>query len=81
MILIDVKDVGQNLQRLLPRLAEGETLVLVDSNTPIAEIHAADSSLAQGRRIGLAKGSFSVPASFFESLSDDIVASFEGEVR
>lgn len=81
MISIDIKEVGLSLQRLLPRLAEGETLVVVDSNTPIAEIHAADQSLMHKRQLGLAKGTFSVPASFFEPLSDEMIASFEGDAR
>ena len=33
----------------------------------------------QQRPIGLAKGQFEVPASFFESLDDDLLDAFEGK--
>ncbi|MGH7290807.1 MAG: type II toxin-antitoxin system Phd/YefM family antitoxin, partial [Myxococcota bacterium] len=62
----------------LKRLAAGERIILCLRNVPIAEIRPLPAVDAAPRPIGLARGRFAVPSSFFEPLADDVAATFEG---
>jgi hypothetical protein len=44
----------------------------------VAEIRPIATKSHEKRPIGLAKGTFSVPASFFDELPDEIIALFSG---
>ena len=65
------------LSALVDRVAEGETVVICRRNIPAAELRPVPKPRRTRRPIGLVHG-FSVPPSFFEPLSDDLVAAFEG---
>ncbi len=65
------------LSALVDRVAKGETVVICRRNVPAAELRPVPKPRRTRRPIGLAKG-FSVPPSFFEPLSEDLLAAFEG---
>ncbi|MCK5797945.1 MAG: type II toxin-antitoxin system Phd/YefM family antitoxin [Deltaproteobacteria bacterium] len=78
MIRLNIHEAKTHLSRYLARLAEGERIVLCKRNIPIAEIHPLPPRRVAPRPIGLEKGRFSVPESFFDPLSDELIKAFEG---
>ncbi|MEN6438760.1 MAG: hypothetical protein ABFD97_09265 [Syntrophobacter sp.] len=53
--------------------------MLCRRNVPIAEIRPLPPKTGSIRPIGLAKGQFEVPESFFEPLPDDFLDAFNGK--
>jgi len=79
MIHVSVEEMKSDVAKYLRRVEEGETLILVQSNRPVAEVRPITSPLAQGRRpFGLCAGEFTVPDDFDAPLPEEIVAGFEG---
>ena len=66
-----------HLSALVDRVADGETVLICRRNVPAAELRPIKKPRRTRRPIGLAKG-FTIPASFFEPLPDDVLAAFEG---
>jgi antitoxin (DNA-binding transcriptional repressor) of toxin-antitoxin stability system len=62
----------------LKKLRDGDTVVICKRNIPIAEIRGVAAARSKKRPIGLAKGEFSVPVSFFEPLPQVMLNGFEG---
>lgn len=56
----------------------GETVVICKRNKPVAELRAIPQPQKKPRPVGLLKGQFPVPDSFFEPLPDEMIAAFEG---
>jgi antitoxin (DNA-binding transcriptional repressor) of toxin-antitoxin stability system len=81
MIKLNIHEAKTHLSRYLAKLKQGETIVLCRRNTPVAEIRPIPVSPQKHRPLGLAKGRFRVPASFFEPLPEDIVSAFRGQTR
>jgi antitoxin (DNA-binding transcriptional repressor) of toxin-antitoxin stability system len=79
MIQINVHEAKTHLSRYLADLEKGEIILLCRRNQPIAEIRAVGHRDSEKRPIGLAKGNFSVPASFFDELPEETSALFSGE--
>ena len=79
MIRINVHEAKTHLSRYLESVEKGETILLCRRNLPIAEIRPLAKQGHKPRVIGLAKGLFSVPASFFEDLPEEAIAAFHGE--
>jgi antitoxin (DNA-binding transcriptional repressor) of toxin-antitoxin stability system len=79
MIKLNIHEAKTHLSRYLSRIEKGEKVLLCRRNVPIAVISALANPSTKKRAIGLAKGEFTVPDSFFEPLPDDVVASFRGE--
>ena len=78
MIRLDMHEARTHLSRYVARLRDGETILLCRGNEPVAEIRALPRARGKLRPIGLARGQFSVPDSFFQPLPDDVIESFEG---
>lgn len=78
MIKLNVHEAKTHLSGYLARLEAGETILLCRRNVPIAEIRPLTASRCDPRPIGLAKGMFTVPASFFEPLPEEELEAFEG---
>lgn len=78
MIRLNIHEAKTHLSAYLARLEEGETILLCRRNVPIAEIRPLPKKRREPRPIGLAKGEFTVPDSFFEPLPDDLLDLFEG---
>jgi antitoxin (DNA-binding transcriptional repressor) of toxin-antitoxin stability system len=78
MIRLNIHEAKTHLSRYLKRLAKGEHIVLCRRNVPIAEIRPLPAGDTKPRPIGLAREHFTVPASFFEPLPNDLLEGFEG---
>ena len=78
MFRVNIHDMKTNLSKHLDDLAPGDRLVICRRNVAIAEVRRLPDSSKGPRRFGLARGQFTVPATFFEPLPEDVVAGFEG---
>ena len=78
MIKLNIHEAKTHLSRYLNKLKKGETIILCKHNEPVAEIRGLSSPSLRKRSIGLAKGQFSIPDSFFEPLPDDLLKTFSG---
>lgn len=76
---VNIHDAKTNLSRYLAELKQGETLVLCKRNQPVAEVKLLPKKPIRKPRIGVAKGEFEVPDSFFEPLPEEILKYFRGE--
>ena len=79
MIRINITEAKNHLSKYLRRVKKGETIILCERNVPFAEIGPIKSESRQLRPIGLDKGRFTVPASFFEPLPEWLLDAFEGK--
>ena len=77
MVRLNMHEAKTHLSRYVAQLQEGETILLCRRNVPVAEIRALPRARQKPRPIGLARGEFTVPDSFFEPLPDDIIEAFE----
>ena len=75
----NIHDAKTHLSRYLAELSPGETLILCNRNQPVAEIRSLRKAEPLRPRIGVAKGEFTVPDSFFESLPGDVLKAFSGK--
>ncbi|MDN5753789.1 MAG: type II toxin-antitoxin system Phd/YefM family antitoxin [Nitrosospira sp.] len=78
MITLNLHQAKTHLSACIAQVEAGETVVICKRNKPVAEIRAIPQPSEQPRPIGLLKGRFSVPDSFFEPLPDEVIAAFEG---
>ena len=78
MIRLNMHEAKTHLSRYVAQLREGETILLCRRNEPVAEIRALPAARNKPRPIGLARGQFTVPDSFFEPLPDNLIELFEG---
>jgi antitoxin (DNA-binding transcriptional repressor) of toxin-antitoxin stability system len=78
MIQLNFQEAKTHLSRYLADLAPDEVIVLCKRNVPIAEIRPLPPPRREKRRIGVAKGRFTVPPEFFEPLSEGLLDVFEG---
>lgn len=69
MITININEAKTHLSHYLDEMEKGERVVVCKRNRPVAE----------KRPIGLARGTFTVPDSFFDELPDKTIALFSGE--
>ncbi len=76
---INIHEAKTHLSRYLEEIEGGETVVLCRRNQPVAEIRPIAAHRLKPRPIGLAKGKFTVPASFFEELPGETIAAVGGE--
>ena len=81
MISINIHEAKTQLSKYLAELKPGERIVICKRNVPIAELRALPSSNSKPRPIGRAKGTFTVPKSFFEPLPESVVGEFEGRAK
>ncbi len=79
MIQIDVQQAQTQLLQYLEQVSRGETILVCKDHEPIAEIRPVAKARKAPRPIGLAKGTFEIPANFFEPLPDDLLAAFQGQ--
>jgi prevent-host-death family protein len=78
MIKLNIHEAKTHLSKYLAKLKAGEQILLCKRNQPVAQITSLPEVPARPRPIGLAKGTFTVPRSFFEALPDELVDAFEG---
>lgn len=75
---ISLDEIKQNLPNFLHRVEAGETLVILKSGKPLAEIKPLKPRLSKVRPYGLCEGDFLVPDDFDAPLPEDIIKDFEG---
>ena len=79
MIKLNIHEAKTHLSHYLEEVEQGETIILCRRNQPVAEIWPLPAQRHKKRPIGLAKGKFTVPVSFFDDLPADILAPFSGD--
>ncbi|HEY7155417.1 MAG TPA: hypothetical protein VH575_15755 [Gemmataceae bacterium] len=78
MSTINIQDIQRDPLGCLRRVEDGETLVVLRDERPVAEIKPVSSPIPQLRPFGLCVGQFTVPDDFDQPLSDEILKEFEG---
>ena len=78
MIVVNIFEAKAKLSEYLDMAAQGERVLICKRNRPVVELHAVQSARTAPRPIGLARGRFAVPPSFFEALPEDVLGGFEG---
>ena len=79
MIHVSIDDIQQDLSTYLQRVEAGETVVIVRSGRPIAEVKPVIPQVETLRPFGLCAGEFVVPEDFDAPLPEDILNAFEGK--
>lgn len=78
MMRISVEDIQQNFAAFLQRVEAGETVLIMRTGQPIAELKPVSVPAETLRPFGLCAGEFRVPEDFDASLPEDILNAFEG---
>jgi antitoxin (DNA-binding transcriptional repressor) of toxin-antitoxin stability system len=78
MSRLNIYDLKTHLSKHLERVQAGETILVCKRNIPIAELRPISPRRREPRPIGLAKGWFVIPDSFYEPLDEETIAAFEG---
>jgi antitoxin (DNA-binding transcriptional repressor) of toxin-antitoxin stability system len=73
MTTISVHEVQRDPLGFLRRVEDGETLVVVRDEQPVAEIKPIPPPIRQPRPYGLGAGEFTTPDDFDRALPDDIL--------
>lgn len=79
MIRLHIHEVKTHLSKYLAKLDGGETILLCRRNKPIAEIRPLSTKRKKPRPIGMDEGKIKLGPDFFEPLSDELLAYFNGE--
>ena len=77
MMRVSVEEIQQDVADFLQRVEAGETLLIVRTGKPIAEIKPVVVSPEALRPFGLCAGEFTVPEDFDAPLPEDIIKAFE----
>jgi prevent-host-death family protein len=78
MMRISVEEIQQNFAAFLQRVEAGETVLIVRTGQPIAELKPVAVPAEALRPFGLCAGEFLVPEDFDAPLPEDILNAFEG---
>ena len=73
---VSVEEIKRDPESVLHRVLEGETLVITQSDRPVAEIRPIEAG-RRPRPFGLAAGVFVVPDDFDDPLPEEILKAFE----
>lgn len=81
MTTITIDEITRNWDDCLKRLKTGETLLVLDKNSPVAELKpvSEESNTNTTRPYGLAKGKIIIADDFDAPLPEDILQEFEGK--
>lgn len=79
MITINIHEAKANLSKYIALSQKGERVMICNRNVPIAELTAVKEAKPKKRKLGLAKGLGHVLDSFFDPLSDEELAWWNGE--
>ena len=79
MTRVSVEQIKSDVTAYLRRVEDGETILVVRSDKPVAELRPVPKASApQERPFGLCAGEFTVPDDFDAPLPEEILADFEG---
>lgn len=79
MTQVNIDEIKKNFPVYLQRVESGETIIIVESGKPIAELRPTSSISENKRPFGLCAGQFIVPNNFDEPLPAAIIDEFEGK--
>jgi prevent-host-death family protein len=79
MLKVNIHEAKANLSKYVAAAERGETVVICHRNVPVAELRGLPRPRKEPRPIGLYRGKFKIPRSFFDPLPTDIEAAFNGE--
>jgi prevent-host-death family protein len=79
MAQVSVEEIQQDLSAYLQRVEDGETIIIIRTGKPVAEVKPLISRTESLRPFGLCAGEFTVPDDFDAPLPEDIVKAFEGK--
>ena len=79
MYMVNIFEAKASLSDLLERAVAGERILICKRNQPVAELVPVAVPRRAPRPVGLAKGTVELPASFFEPLTNEDLAGFEGD--
>ena len=77
MIRLNIHEAKTHLSRYIAQVEAGETILLCRRNVPVAEIRPVPPARKKPRPIGLCRGQFTIPESFYDPLPDDFIDAFE----
>jgi antitoxin (DNA-binding transcriptional repressor) of toxin-antitoxin stability system len=78
MTTVSIHELQRDPLGYLRRVEDGETLLIVRDEHPVAEIKPVAAQADQPRPFGLCAGQFTVPEDFDQPLPDDVLQEFEG---
>jgi antitoxin (DNA-binding transcriptional repressor) of toxin-antitoxin stability system len=78
MTTINIREMQNDPLGCLRRVEDGETLLVLRDERPVAEIKPVSSPAGQPRPYGLCAGEFTVPDDFDRPLPDNLLQEFEG---
>ena len=78
MTCISVEEIQQNFTAFLQRVEAGETVIIMRTGKPIAELKPVTAPVEALRPFGLCAVEFMVPEDFDAPLPEDILNAFEG---
>jgi len=76
MVTVSIEDIQKDLRGYLRQVESGETLLIVDSDKPVAEVKPVESPSKGPRPFGPCAGEFQVPEDFNDPLPDEILDQF-----
>jgi prevent-host-death family protein len=79
MIVVNIYEAKAKLSEFIDAIERGERVLICKRNRPVAELRAVAQARAEPRPLGLAKGRFEVPDTFFEPLPDQFIEAFYDE--
>jgi antitoxin (DNA-binding transcriptional repressor) of toxin-antitoxin stability system len=79
MLKVNIHEAKANLSKYVAAAGRGETVIICHRNLPVAELRALPLPRKEPRPVGLHRGKFKIPRSFFDPLPADIEAAFRGE--
>jgi antitoxin (DNA-binding transcriptional repressor) of toxin-antitoxin stability system len=77
MKTISVEEIQRDLPAYIRLVQDGETLVIVDAQQPVAELKPVEKPLPKTRPFGLCIGKFRVPEGFDLPLPNEVLSQFE----
>jgi antitoxin (DNA-binding transcriptional repressor) of toxin-antitoxin stability system len=75
---VNIAEMKARLSEFLEIAGRGERVLICKHNRPVAELRAVHAVRTEPRPLGGAAGQFTVPASFFDPLPDEVLAGFMG---
>ena len=78
IVQVSVEEMERDLLAVLQLVENGETLVILKTGKPVAELRPIFSSPMRLRPFGLCAAEFTVPDDFDAPLPEEIIQEFEG---
>lgn len=76
---VAMHDAKANLSRYVSNCKPGETMILCNRNEPVAELRSLSRKPKLTPRLGAFEGQFTIQHSFFDTMLEERLRSFQGE--